>query len=42
MPVGEPFAIWGSAGYLEVAVNQGNAGKQLGVGVGAPVELLLY
>lgn len=40
-PFGEPFAIWGSSGYLEVSVNQGHAAKQLGVGVGAPVELEL-
>jgi S-adenosyl-L-methionine hydrolase (adenosine-forming) len=40
-PFGEPFAIWGSSGYLEVCVNQGNAAKQLGVGVGAPAELEL-
>lgn len=40
-PFGEPFAIWGSSGYLEVSVNQGHAAKQLGVGVGAPAELEL-
>ncbi|MBL8214133.1 MAG: SAM-dependent chlorinase/fluorinase [Bryobacterales bacterium] len=40
-PFGEPFAIWGSSGYLEVSLNQGNAAKQLGVGVGAPAELEL-
>lgn len=40
-PFGEPFAIWGSSGFLEVSVNQASAAKQLGVGVGAPMELEL-
>ncbi|MBI3210570.1 MAG: SAM-dependent chlorinase/fluorinase [Candidatus Solibacter usitatus] len=35
---GEPVAIWGSAGYLEIVVNQGNAARMLGVGAGAPVD----
>lgn len=38
-PFGEPFVIWGSSGYLEISVNQGNAARQLGVGMGAPVDL---
>lgn len=42
MPCGELFAIWGSAGYLEIVMNQGNTAKHLGVGVGAPVDLLVY
>lgn len=42
MPFGELFGIWGSAGYLEIVLNQGHAAKQLGVGVGAPVELVVY
>ena len=36
---GEPFVIVGSAGYLEVGLKQAHAGKALGVGVGAPIEL---
>jgi S-adenosylmethionine hydrolase len=39
---GEVFLIEGSAGFLEVASNQGSAAKLLGVGVGAPAELTLY
>ncbi|HUQ91705.1 MAG TPA: SAM-dependent chlorinase/fluorinase [Bryobacteraceae bacterium] len=38
---GEPFAIIGSAGYLEVGLKQANAAKVLGVGAGAPVELTI-
>ena len=34
---GELFAIRGSAGYLEVSLNQGNAADVLGVRAGAPV-----
>ncbi len=36
---GEIFALVGSAGYLEVATNQGSAAKVLGCGTGSPVEL---
>lgn len=39
---GEAFVIVGSSGYLEVSVNQAEAAKRLGCGVGAPVELTLY
>jgi len=39
---GEAFAIVGSAGYIEVAVNQGSAARALGCGAGSPVELALY
>ncbi|MBI3680465.1 MAG: SAM-dependent chlorinase/fluorinase [Acidobacteria bacterium] len=39
---GELFVLEGSAGYLEVGLNQGNAAKTLGVGVGAPVELTIW
>ena len=42
MPIGEPFVIVGSSGYLEVSANQGNAARMLGCGVGAPCELTLY
>jgi len=40
--LGELFAIVGSSGYLEVAVNQGSAAKMLGVGTGSPVELEIF
>jgi len=40
--IGEPAAIVGSSGYLEVVANQASAAKILGVGVGAPVELSIY
>lgn len=39
---GEPVAIIGSSGFVEIAVNQGHAAKRLGCGVGAPVELGLW
>lgn len=39
---GEAFAIVGSSGYIEVAVNQGSAARALGCGAGSPVELALF
>lgn len=36
---GEPVAYIGSSGYLEIAVNKGNASKTLGIGRGTPVVL---
>jgi len=36
---GEPVAIVGSSGYVEIAVNMGNAARLLGVGRGAAVTL---
>lgn len=36
---GEPVLLVGSSGCLEVAVNQGDAAKLLGLGIGSPVEL---
>ena len=36
---GEPVAVFGSAGYLEIAVNRGNAARALGVNRGAEVTL---
>jgi S-adenosylmethionine hydrolase len=36
---GEPIAVIGSSGYLEIAVNRGNAARTLGVGRGAEVTL---
>ncbi len=36
---GEAIAYIGSSGYLEIAVNKGNASKTLGIGRGAPVLL---
>ena len=35
----EPFAYLGSSGYLEIAVNKGNASRTLGLGRGAAVVL---
>jgi S-adenosyl-L-methionine hydrolase (adenosine-forming) len=40
-PAGEPVAILGSSGFLEIAVNKGNAARVLGVGRGAEVTLKL-
>ena len=39
---GEAFAIVGSSGYIEVAVNQGSAARALGCGAGSPVELAFF
>src|SRR6202795_2482372 len=36
---GEPIAYFGSSGYLEIAINKGNASRTLNVGRGAPVIL---
>jgi len=36
---GEPVAVFGSAGFLEVAVNRGNAARTLGANRGAEVTL---
>jgi S-adenosyl-L-methionine hydrolase (adenosine-forming) len=38
---GEPIAIFGSAGYLEIAVNRGSAARTLGATRGAEVTLAL-
>jgi len=37
--LGQPFAIFGSAGLLEIAINRGNAAKVLDISAGAPVTL---
>ena len=39
---GEPVVVVGSSGYLEVAINQGSAAKQLGCVTGTAVELTIY
>jgi S-adenosylmethionine hydrolase len=36
---GEPVAYVGSSGYIEIAVNKGNASRNLTIGRGAPVTL---
>ena len=36
---GEPIAYVGSSGYVEIALNKGNAAKTLGIGRGTPVLL---
>jgi hypothetical protein len=40
--MGQPVAIVGSSGYVEVCVNQASAAKVLGCAAGAPVELRLF
>jgi len=35
----KPFAIWGSAGFLEIAVNGGSAAELLGAKNGDPIEI---
>ena len=39
---GDPFAIVGSSGYLEIAANQASAQSMTGCGIGAPCDLTLY
>jgi S-adenosylmethionine hydrolase len=39
MNAGELFVIPGSAGYLEISMNQGSAAATLGVRSGTPIEL---
>jgi S-adenosyl-L-methionine hydrolase (adenosine-forming) len=39
VPVGDACALVGSAGLLEIAVNQGDAARLLGAGRGAPVRV---
>jgi S-adenosylmethionine hydrolase len=38
---GEPFAVWGSAGLLEIAVFRDSAARVLGLGRGSEVEVSL-
>ena len=39
-PAGEPVAYIGSSGYLEIALNKGNASRTLQIGRGTPVLLV--
>jgi S-adenosylmethionine hydrolase len=36
---GEAIAYIGSSGYVEIAINKGNASRTLGIGRGTPVVL---
>ncbi|MBF2079322.1 MAG: SAM-dependent chlorinase/fluorinase, partial [Synechococcales cyanobacterium T60_A2020_003] len=38
VPPGELLALIGSYGWIEVAVNQGNAQERLGLTVGTPIQ----
>jgi len=40
-PPGEPIAVIGSSGYLEISVNKGSAARTLAVSRGAEVTLTL-
>jgi len=40
-PDGEPVALLGSSGFIEIAVNKGNAARALNVARGAEVVLQL-
>jgi S-adenosylmethionine hydrolase len=42
VPAGKPVAVPGSSGYLEIAVNGGNASATLGLERGNPVEVRLF
>lgn len=39
VPVGQPVALIGSTGFLEIAVNGGNAATALNLKIGDPIEL---
>jgi S-adenosylmethionine hydrolase len=39
VPAGQPLAILGSTGYLEIAVNGGHAAQKFGLKLGDPVEI---
>jgi S-adenosyl-L-methionine hydrolase (adenosine-forming) len=39
VPVGEPVAVMGSLGHLEMAVNQGNLADEINLDVGSPVRV---
>ncbi|MDG5766935.1 SAM-dependent chlorinase/fluorinase [Balneolales bacterium ANBcel1] len=41
VPDGEPLALVGSSGMLEIAINKGNAEQMLGIEKGAPVSLVV-
>jgi len=41
VPDGEPVALIGSSGMLEIAINKGNAEQMLGIEKGAPVSLVI-
>lgn len=41
LPKGQPLALTGSSGHIELAVNQGSAHKTLGINRGARVSLIL-
>ena len=38
---GEPLALFGSSGHLEIAVSGGSASAQLGIGRGDPLEVVI-
>jgi S-adenosylmethionine hydrolase len=38
----EPFVYAGSSGYLEIAINRGDAAEALGIKVGDPLTLELH
>ncbi len=40
VPEGAPLAVVGSRGLLEIAVNRGSAGRDLGLKVGDSVEVV--
>lgn len=41
-PPGELALVAGSSGFFEVVANQASAAQRLGVGVGAPVEIMVF
>jgi hypothetical protein len=38
-PAGQPVALAGSTGFLEIAINAGHAAQSLGLKIGDPVEV---
>ncbi len=41
VPEGSPVAVLGSSGFVEIAINQGNAAKELGISAGTPVIIAM-
>ena len=39
VPAGQPLGIPGSTGYLEIAINGGNAAQTFSLKLGDPIEL---
>jgi S-adenosylmethionine hydrolase len=41
VPAGSPLAVLGSSGFVEIAINRGDAAKELGISPGTPVIIAM-